>query len=68
MNASGVQGGLVVRRFRLAMMGTSSGVCMASVTQVINDDEGDDKFEAVEALSIALLAGRFLEGSRRDVS
>jgi hypothetical protein len=50
------------------MMGTSSGVCMASFYKAINDDEGDDKSEVVEALSIALLAGRFLEGSRRDVS
>jgi hypothetical protein len=50
------------------MMGTSSGVCRASINKVINDDEGDDKFEAVEAWSVALLAGRFFEGTRRDVS
>jgi hypothetical protein len=50
------------------MMGASSRVCRASFNKAMNDDEGDDKFEAVEVWSVALLAGRFLEGTRRDVS
>jgi hypothetical protein len=68
MSPSGVLRDSVATRFRFVMMGASSGVCRASINKVINDDEGDDKYEAVEVWLIVLLACHFLKGRRSDVS
>jgi hypothetical protein len=54
--------------FSLSTIGVSSVVCIASSIKAIDDDEGDDRFEDDEVPSIALLAGRFFEGTRSEVS